>query len=95
MLQSDNGPEFSTYFTEQIRITHRHTRVRKPNDNAHIERFNRTVQEECLCGVLLTVSALNKVLHPYLSYYNERRLHFGIDLQTPAELLTKCFQGID
>lgn len=28
-------------------IAIRHTRLGRPNDNAHIERFNRTIQEEC------------------------------------------------
>jgi len=51
MIQSDNGNEFSTYCTQgwlKLGIKHRHGRVRKSNDQAHIERFNRTVQEECL-----------------------------------------------
>jgi exoribonuclease R len=75
---------------------HRHTRVRRPNDNAHLERFNRTVQEECFRGMPSTVADLNKVLPPYLRYYNERRLHFGFDLQTPLQVLTaQCFQGVD
>lgn len=42
-IQSDHGPEFSKYFTTLIEaqgIRYRHSRVRKPNDNAHIERFN-------------------------------------------------------
>jgi len=50
VLQSDNGPEFSSWFTEHVQKVckrHRHSRVRKSNDNAHIERFNRTIQEEC------------------------------------------------
>ena len=51
MVQSDNGPEFGRYF-EQVLARHsmpvRHTRLGRPNDNAHIERFNRTIQEECL-----------------------------------------------
>ena len=45
-LQSDHGPEFSTWFTEHISkqgIVHRHSRVRKPSDNGHLERFNRTI----------------------------------------------------
>jgi len=45
-VQTDHGPEFSTWFTKKLleqQITHRYTRVRKPNDNAHIERFNRTI----------------------------------------------------
>ncbi len=47
-IQSDHGPEFSTHFTERIKILHRHSRVRKPNDNSYVERFNRTLREECL-----------------------------------------------
>ena len=46
MIQSDNGPEFSTHFTDRIKTPHRHSRVRRPNDNAHLERFNRTLQTE-------------------------------------------------
>lgn len=30
------------------RVTFRHSRERKSNDNTHIERFRRTVQEEML-----------------------------------------------
>ena len=51
MVQSDNGPEFGRYFEQVLRgqdMLVRHTRLGRPNDNAHIERFNRTVQEECL-----------------------------------------------
>lgn len=40
MLQSDYGPEFGTWFVEQLKKSHRYTRIGKPNDNAHIERFN-------------------------------------------------------
>ncbi|PIP17804.1 MAG: hypothetical protein COX43_02305 [Parcubacteria group bacterium CG23_combo_of_CG06-09_8_20_14_all_35_9] len=50
MVQTDHGPEFSQYFTlatNRAEISHRHSRVRKANDNAHVERFNRTIQEEC------------------------------------------------
>ncbi len=51
MIQTDNGSEFSTGCTHgliRLGIKHRHGRVRKSNDQAHVERFNRTVQEECL-----------------------------------------------
>src|SRR3990167_4416878 len=42
MLQSDHGPEFSNWFVARIRKNHRYTRIGKPNDNAHVERVNRT-----------------------------------------------------
>ena len=94
-LQSDNGPEFSRTFTERIKITHRHSRVRKPNDNAHLERFNRTIQEEFLNKFPVDVKVINKHMPNYLKYYNEERLHLGIDLKTPTQILSKCFQAID
>lgn len=46
MLQTDNGPEFGKWFHDQLNskgIALRHSRVRKSNDNAHIERFNCTI----------------------------------------------------
>lgn len=96
MLQSDHGSEFSQWFSDRVKSVHRHSRVRRPNDNAHLERFNRTVREECLDKVPKTVKDLNAALKKYIPYYNEKRLHFGLKLQTPLQVLkSKCFQGID
>ena len=95
-LQSDHGSEFSQWFTDRVFSAHRHSRVRRPNDNAHLERFNRTIQEECLDGVPKNVLNLNKALAKYLPHYNGKRLHFGLNLRTPLQALaTKRFQGID
>lgn len=89
MLQSDHGPEFGKWFVEQIKKDHRYTRIGKPNDNAHIERMNRTLQEECLDKQLRTPRAFNGALKRYLPYYNTKRLHLGISLRAPQDLLTK------
>ena len=86
-LQSDNGSEFSQNFTERIQIIHRHSRVRQPNDNAHLERFNRTIQEEFLNKLPVDVSVINKELPKYLAHYNNSRLHLGVDLKTPMQVL--------
>ena len=92
-LQSDHGPEFSQHFTERIGTTHRHSRVRRPNDNAHVERFNRTLQEEFLDHLPRDVHLINKKLPEYLAYYNRERLHLGINLETPMNII-KCSQAI-
>ena len=89
MLQSDHGPEFGKYFVDRIKKDHRFTRIGKPNDNSHIERFNRTLQEECLDKLSVNVLKINCELKRYLRYYNYERLHMGINLKTPSQLLTK------
>lgn len=94
MLQSDHGPEFGKWFVERIAKKHRYSRIGKPNDNAHIERFNRTVQEECLDKTERTPEEFNKALKKYIPWYNEKRHHFGLNLSTPLKYL-KCFQAID
>ncbi len=89
MIQTDHGPEFGKWFVERVSKDHRYTRIGKPNDNAHIERFNRTVQEECLDKHLRDVPTLNSALKEYLVYYNNERLHMGISFRAPSQLLMK------
>jgi len=87
MLQSDHGPEFSSYFVERIEADHRYSRIGKPNDNSHIERFNRTLQEECLDDTQRNVKEITKALQRYLLYYNRERLHMGINMLTPLQMI--------
>lgn len=90
-VQTDNGPEFSVYFTENCKIKHRHTRVRKPNDNAHLERFNRTLQEECIKYRTKNIKEINQWIKNYLPYYNNDRIHMGINFLTPNQKLAQVF----
>lgn len=92
MIQSDHGQEFSTWFTEHLSklgVSHRHSRVRKPNDNGHLERFNRTLQEECLNKVNYNPKSFQKAIDEYLPYYNNDRLHLGLKYLTPLEVVTR------
>lgn len=86
-LQSDHGPEFGMWFVSQIKKNHRYTRIGKPNDNAHIERFNRTLQEECLDKLPSDVRIINCALKKYLRYYNYERVHGGINYLTPMQVV--------
>jgi transposase InsO family protein len=87
-IQTDHGPEFGKFFRDWCihhDMNHRHIRVRKPNDNAHIERFNRTMQEECLNCVMTKnyATAISK----YLPHYNSKRKHLGLKLKTPMQMV--------
>ncbi len=93
ILQSDHGPEFSKWFTKRIverGMAHRHSRVRQPNDNAHLERFNRTIQEECLSRIPRTLRHYRKEIPEYLRYYNTERPHMGLEMRTPLEKITEA-----
>lgn len=87
MIQTDHGPEFGKWFVERVLKNHRYSRIGKPNDNAHVERFNRTLQDECLDKYERKVSILNEMLKIYIPYYNTQRLHLGINLKTPQEMV--------
>lgn len=90
VVQTDNGPEFGKWFSDMLSYKGtqlRHSRVRKPNDNAHIERFNRTIQEEC--EKIWVEKGLQTRITTYLNYYNNERRHLGINLQRPKEVLQR------
>jgi len=89
-IQSDHGAEFSKWFTKVIEhkgYLHRHSRVRKPTDNGHIERFNRTLQEECLNRLNRNLKDWKKGIPEYLNYYNTQRPHMGLNMQTPWQVV--------
>ena len=89
-IQSDHGSEFSKWFTKRIverGMAHRHSRIRTPNDNAHLERFNRTIQEECIARLPRNIVVWRREIPEYLRYYNHERPHMGLEMKTPAEIL--------
>lgn len=92
MMQTDNGPEFQKYFHDMLaasKIALRHSRVRQSNDNAHVERFNRTLQDECVTSYPLRRNVTQRRLDEYLDYYNNGRRHMGIRMKKPAQLVQR------
>lgn len=85
-IQTDNGPEFGLHFTDAINrygMTHRHIHPRSPNENGHLERFNRTLQEEMPTNKLCIF--VRRDIQKYLVHYNTKRMHMGINFKTPQE----------
>ena len=78
---TDNGSEFKKHFDQAVKdlhMTHYHTYPRTPKMNAHLERFNRTIQEEFVdyhMPLLKTPEEFNRELMTYLFWYNTTRVH--------------------
>ena len=87
-IQTDNGPEFKLWFTDHLKrrgISHRHNHPRSPNENGHLERFNRTLQEEMQKEGFSMHDP--KDIPLFIDWYNTERPHMGIECKTPAEML--------
>lgn len=93
---TDNGSEFKKHFAEELlrlHLVHYHTYPRTPKMNAHVERFNRTLQEEFVdhhAGLLLYPEKFNRALMDWLVFYNTERVHgaFGNKL-SPMQFLVQ------
>ena len=89
-IQTDHGSEFSKWVTKIIGhdgMEHRHTRVRTPTDNGHVERFIRTLQDECLHRIPRDFRVWKKEIPEFIRYYNTERPHMGINFKTPLEMV--------
>src|SRR6266498_1267327 len=89
IVHSDNGSEFAGEFekaTQDLSLFQVYSRVRTPNDNPSLERFNRTIQEEWLDLTevgLDDIGEANHNLTDWLVEYNSVRPHQTLDYQTP------------
>lgn len=78
---TDNGSEFKKHFSDKLKelhLTYYHTYPKTPKMNAHLERFNRTIQEEFIDYhnyLLLGPDEFNRELIDYLIFYNTERVH--------------------
>lgn len=89
-IQTDNGSEFALHFAKALQeaeMTHFHTYPRSPKMNAHVERFNRTLDEEFLRfhRSLLRddIRAFNEKLVEWLLWYNGERPHHALGQVSP------------
>lgn len=96
-MMSDNGSEFSSRnnpehpFEKMLAfygIKHRYTKPCSPQTNGKIERFWKTLEDELLSGeVFETLEEFKHYILGYVVYYNEHRIHQGINHKMPVEMV--------
>lgn len=90
IIRSDNGKEFCgrtmTTWAHERGVLLRLIEPGKPNQNAYIERFNRTFREEVLDQHLFTcLDDVREAAYWWMLEYNEDRPHDSLGDLTPAE----------
>lgn len=95
ILRTDNGPEFLgevfTTWCAERGIFIDYIEPGKPNQNAFIERFNRSYRNELLDTWLFrTLDEVRDITWAWMLEYNEERDHDGLDGLTPAEALSNA-----
>ena len=78
----DRDSKFSTAFRGLIESEDRKVKripARSPNCNAHIERFMRSIKDDCLDRLILFGEpSLERAITSYLLYYHRERNHQGL-----------------
>ena len=88
-IRCDNGPELTSQtFTDWCKeqdIELRFIQPGKPDQNAYIERFNRTYREEVLSAYLFdSLDEVRDITADWLDRYNEIRPHDALGSLPPA-----------
>lgn len=95
VLRTDNGPEFlGEVFTEWCQengVMLDYIEPGKPNQNAYIERFNRSFREEVLdTWLFMDLEEVREISWAWMLEYNEERDHDSLGGLTPAEALERA-----
>jgi putative transposase len=98
VLRVDNGPEFlGEAFTRWAGVNGmfvQYIQPGKPNQNAFIERFNRTYRDEVLdIHLFRNLDEVREATHWWLIEYNEQRPHDSLGDRTPLEYFAEYARG--
>ena len=93
-LRVDNGPEFLSgafvSWAESNGRTIQYIQPGEPNQNAYIERFNRTYRNELLDLYLFrNLAEVRDATYWWMIEYNEQRPHDSLNDLTPVEYMEK------
>lgn len=89
---SDNGKQFIAYdfkeFIRQKEMSHVTTSPCYPQSNGKLERWHRSLKEECVRPAYLdNYESAQKTISAYVEHYNGKRLHSAIGYIAPVDKL--------
>lgn len=89
---SDNGKQYVSKdfrdFITEVGLQHVRTSVAYPQSNGKIERFHRSLEQECIrtCSFLTYVDACEQIAN-YVNHYNNHRLHSSLHYLRPIDYM--------
>ena len=98
VLRVDNGPEFLSQalvdWCKDNGVLIHHIQPGKPNQNAYIERFNRTYRNEVLNLYLFrSLDEVREITSRWIDEYNETRPHDALGGLPPCVYATKTAEN--
>jgi transposase InsO family protein len=89
---SDNGSQFVSKdfhrFLSIVELDHIRTSIAYPQSNGKIERFHKTIHEECLSKrSMIDIDDARRQINNYIEFYNTKRLHSALYYLTPNDFL--------
>ncbi len=94
LLQRDGGSEFKAEWHLTAKPYCHRIRTARPykkNEQSYIESFNRTLRKECLGWwkyKKTDLLSVQKRVDEFLDFYNTKRPHLSLNLQSPKEYLS-------
>ena len=97
-IRVDNGPEMTSEsfieWAKEMGIALLFIQPGKPNQNAFVERFNRSFRDEVLDANLFnSIAEAQEAADVWVTDYNEFRPHERLSDRTPMECRTRIFQS--
>lgn len=89
-IRTDNGPEFRSKLFQkwlhQSGISWSRIQKGKPQQNAIIERFNKTFREDVLdANIFKSIEHTEEITNAWIEEYNNERPHQSLNYQTPSD----------
>lgn len=93
-IRLDNGPEITSHkfveWVEKYKIELRYIQPGKPNQNAFIERFNKSFREEVLDANLFnTLAEVQEATEEWVEDYNHCRPHESLGRIPPTQFMPR------
>ena len=89
VIQSDNGSAFISMefriVLKENHLTHKRIHPHTPEQNAIVERTNRTVRDEIDMAVVLDYQDAVKIIDRIVGWYNNERRHSSLNYLRPAD----------